>query len=158
MNTTVETGHSPADSVCPAPVKAPVADKPRHPVIELLASYRAVFSAVRVHRAELAGPKRLADEATFLHAALSLQDTPVHPAPRRFAYAIMVLFVIAVTWVIFGKIDIAAITPWRVVVSERSKVIQPLARSVVRGVLVIRRAWLRSVLMLVDKWLIAKPV
>ena len=115
---------------------AAVPAKPRHPVIELLARYRAIFRAAWAHRAELAGPARMADEAAFLPAALSLQDTPVHPAPRRFAWAIMALFVIAVVWAIFGKVDIVAVAPGRVVVSERTKLIQPLERSVVKSVLV----------------------
>ncbi|MGB4116401.1 MAG: biotin/lipoyl-binding protein [Polaromonas sp.] len=115
---------------------APEAAKPRHPVIELLAKYKAIFKAAWAHRAELAGPKRLADEAAFLPTALSLQDTPVHPAPRRLAYALMALFVIAVLWAIFGKIDIVATAPGRIIVSDRTKVIQPLEASVVRKVLV----------------------
>ena len=110
--------------------------KPSHPVIELLAKYKAILKAAWAHRAELAGPKRLADEAAFLPAALSLQDTPVHPAPRRLAYALMALFVIAVLWAIFGKIDIVATAPGRIIVSDRTKVIQPLEASVVRKVLV----------------------
>ena len=110
--------------------------KPPHPVIELLARYKAIFKAAWAHRVELAGPTRLADEVAFLPAALSLQDTPVHPAPRRLAFAIMALFVIALVWAIFGKIDIVAIAPGRVVVSERTKPIQPLERSVVKRVLV----------------------
>ena len=57
----------------------------RHPVSELLARYRAVFSVAWAHRKELAGPKLLTDEAAFLPPALSLQHTPVHPAPRRVA-------------------------------------------------------------------------
>ena len=110
--------------------------KPSHPVIELLTKYKAILKAAWAHRAELAGPKRLADEAAFLPAALSLQDTPVHPAPRRLAYALMALFVIAVLWAIFGKIDIVATAPGRIIVSDRTKVIQPLEASVVRKVLV----------------------
>jgi hemolysin D len=110
--------------------------KPVHPAIELLAKYKAIFAAAWAHRAELAGPARLADEAAFLPAALSLQDTPVHPAPRRLAYALMALFVIAVLWAIFGKIDIVATAPGRIIVSDRTKVIQPLEASVVRKVLV----------------------
>ena len=110
--------------------------KPSHPVIELLAKYKAILKAAWAHRAELAGPKRLADEAAFLPAALSLQDTPVHPAPRRLAYALMALFVIAVLWAVFGKIDIVATAPGRIIVSDRTKVIQPLEASVVRKVLV----------------------
>jgi len=109
---------------------------PRHPFIELLASYKAVFKAAWDHRHELAGPRRLADEAAFLPAALSLQETPVHPAPRRLAWAIMVLFVLALVWSIFGQVDIVAVAPGRIIVSDRTKVIQPLEASVVKAVLV----------------------
>ena len=109
---------------------------PRHPASELLARYRAIFQAAWQHRHELAGPARLADEQAFLPAALSLQETPVHPAPRRIAYVLMALFLIALAWAILGKIDIVAVAPGRVIVSDRTKVIQPLERSVVQRILV----------------------
>ncbi len=115
---------------------APLPAAPRHPAIELLARYRAIFAAAWAHRAELAGPARLAEEAAFLPAALSLQETPVHPAPRRVAWAIMALFLIALAWSIIGRIDIVAVAPGRIIVSERTKVVQPLERSVVRRILV----------------------
>ena len=51
-------------------------------------------------------PARFADEMAFLPAAQSLQDTPVHPAPGR------------------------------IIVSDRTKLIQPLEASVVKKVLV----------------------
>lgn len=108
----------------------------RHPALELLARYRAILRAAWRHRHEMAGPRRLADEAAFLPAALSLQDTPVHPAPRRLAFALIALFLIALAWTIFGRVDIVAVAPGRIVVSERTKVIQPLERSVVQRVLV----------------------
>ena len=108
----------------------------RHPALDLLARYRAIFGAVWDMRHELSGPKRLADEAAFLPAALSLQETPVHPAPRRFAIAICALFVIALAWSVVGQIDIVAVAPGRIVVSERTKTLQPLETSVVRKVLV----------------------
>jgi hemolysin D len=109
---------------------------PRHPTLDLLARYRAVFQAAWQARHELAGPRRLSDETAFLPAALSLQDTPVHPAPRRTAVVICALFTIALLWSIFGKIDIVAVAPGRIVVSERTKTIQPLETSVVSRVLV----------------------
>lgn len=120
---------------------APAANAPhvqdmRHPVVELLGRYGAIFKAAWKHRHELAGPKRLADEAAFLPAALSLQDTPVHPAPRRLAYALIALFLIALTWSIFGQVDIVAVAPGKIIVSERTKIIQPLEVSVVKRVLV----------------------
>ncbi|MBB4224879.1 HlyD family type I secretion periplasmic adaptor subunit [Variovorax guangxiensis] len=117
---------------------APAANAPsvRHPVFELLGRYGAIFKAAWKHRNELAGPKRLADEAAFLPAALSLQDTPVHPAPRRLAYALIALFLIALAWSIFGQVDIVAVAPGKIIVSERTKIIQPLEVSVVKRVLV----------------------
>ena len=69
-----------------------------HPALALLARYRAILSAAWQARHELAGPKRLADEAAFLPAALALQETPVQPAPRRTLWAIMALFTFAIVW------------------------------------------------------------
>ncbi len=110
--------------------------QPSHPVRELLARYKAVFQHAWAHRAELAGPARHANELAFLPAALSLQDTPVHPAPRRLAWGLMILFVLALLWSILGKVDIVAVAPGRIIVSDRTKVIQPLEASVVKAVLV----------------------
>jgi hemolysin D len=109
---------------------------PRHPVIELMARYKAILRAAWAERDELAGPRRMADEAAFLPAALSLQETPAHPAPRRVAWVLCALFVIALGWSIFGQIDIVAVAHGRIVVSERTKTLQPLEASVVKRVLV----------------------
>ena len=108
----------------------------RHPALELLARYKAILAAAWQARHELAGPKRLADEAAFLPAALSLQATPVHPAPRRAALVICAIFAFALLWAWFGQVDIVAVAPGRIVVSERTKTIQPLETSVVKRVLV----------------------
>ncbi len=105
-----------------------------HPLRELLRRYRAIFGAAWQHRHELAGPTRHTDEAAFLPAALSLQETPVHPAPRRFALAICALFVAALAWACLGHVDIVAVAHGRIVVSERTKTLQPLETSVVRQV------------------------
>jgi hemolysin D len=108
---------------------------PRQHVV-LLRRYRDVAAEAWRRRHELAGPSRLADEIAFLPAALSLQETPVHPAPRRAAYAIMLLFATATAWSVFGQVDVVAVAPGRIVVNERSKLVQPLERSVVKRVLV----------------------
>jgi hemolysin D len=108
----------------------------RHPAFELLGRYATVFAAAWRVRYELARPRRMADETAFLPAALSLQETPVHPAPRRLAYALMLFFLLACLWAVFGEVDIVAVAPGRIVVSEKTKLIQPLERSVVKRVLV----------------------
>lgn len=116
-------------------VQTPVAQvAPRHPVRELMARYQAVFLIAWAARRELAGPSRFADEAAFLPAALSLQETPAHPAPRRLAWGLMLLFVIALIWSIVGQVDIVAVAPGRIIVSDRTKLIQPLETSVVKAV------------------------
>ena len=107
-----------------------------HPLKELLDRYTRVLRAAWEHRDQLAGPRLLVDEQAFLPAALSLQETPVHPAPRRFAIVICVVFAVAVLWSIVGRVDIVAVAPGRIVVGGRTKLIQPLERSVVKAVLV----------------------
>ena len=128
--------NSEASAANATPAASPPPLPPGHAAIELFARYKAVFSAVWAVRHELAGPKRLSDEAAFLPAALSLQESPVHPAPRRLAWTIMALFIIALIWSIFGQIDIVAVAQGRVIVAERTKLIQPLERSVVKRILV----------------------
>jgi len=88
------------------------------PALQLLGRYKAVLAAAWAARHELAGPRRRADEAAFLPAALALQETPVHPAPRRAMWAIMALFTAALAWSILGQVDIVAVAPGRVVVSR----------------------------------------
>ena len=112
------------------------ASTPAHPVLGLFGRYAAILRAAWSLRRELAGPKRLTDELAFLPAALSLQDTPAHPAPRRTAIAICALFVIAIAWASIGQVDIVAVAAGRIVVSERTKTLQPLEASVVKRVLV----------------------
>jgi hemolysin D len=114
----------------------PAPKLPTTPLRELLARYRAIAQAAWAARGELAGPQLQREEAAFLPAALSLQLTPVHPAPRRMAWAVIGLFVLAIVWACFGKVDIVASAPGRIIVSDRTKVIQPLEASVVRAVLV----------------------
>ena len=107
-----------------------------HPLLELLARHAAVFRACWAARTEIAGPKRMADEAAFLPAALSLQETPAHPAPRRVAWVVCALFVMAIVWASVGEVDIVAVAPGRIVVSDSTKTLQPLEASVVKRVLV----------------------
>jgi hemolysin D len=115
-------------------VTAATAPPLRHPAIELLARYRAVLSASWAARHELAGPKRFADEAAFLPAALEIQETPVHPSPRRAMWAILALFTIALVWSIVGQVDIVAVAQGRIVVSDRTKIVQPLEAGVIRAI------------------------
>lgn len=115
-------------------MSTPATPAVRHPVAELLGRYGAIFKAAWAAREQLAGPKRLADERAFLPAAIALQETPPHPAPRRAAITICSLFAIALLWSVFGKVDIVAVSQGRIIVSQRSKTIQPLETSVVKSI------------------------
>lgn len=107
---------------------------PPQPWRDLVRRHAAVARAAWAARADLAGPRRLTDELAFLPAALSLQETPVHPAPRRAIWVILALFTAALLWSIIGQVDIVAVAPGRIVVSERTKLVQPLEPAVVRAI------------------------
>lgn len=107
-----------------------------HPAAELLARYAAIFKAAWAARDQLTGPHRLADELAFLPAAMALQETPPHPAPRRATIVICALFVIALAWACLGELDIVAVAQGRIQVSDGSKLIQPLETSVVKAIYV----------------------
>lgn len=122
----------------------------RHPVLSLVSHYRQVFQTAWQHRHELAGPARMADEAAFLPAAMSLQATPPHPAPRRALWAIMALFTIALLWACIGQVDIVAVAPGRIVVSEGTKLIQPLEASVIKAIHVKNGAQVKAGQVLIE--------
>jgi hemolysin D len=109
-------------------------EAPRQPLVALLARYRAILKSAWDHRDELAGPRRMMDERAFLPAAIALQEVPPHPAPRRAIIVICALFAIALTWACIGHIDIVAVAQGRIIVSQRSKTIQPLETSVVKAI------------------------
>lgn len=128
---------------------APAQAQP-HPVRELLRRHTAVLAAAWAARRELAGPRRGADELAFLPAAQSLQDTPVHPAPRVAAWALMALFALALAWAWWGQVDVVAVANGRLVVSARTKLVQPLETSVVRAIHVADGARVQAGQLLVE--------
>lgn len=98
--------------------------------------YGRIFKSAWTVRHKLEPPKRTSDELEFLPAHLELTDTPVSPASRWTMRIIIAFFCIAVLWACLGKVDIVAVAPGQVVVSSRTKVIQPAETAVVRRILV----------------------
>jgi len=74
------------------------------------------------------------NESEFLPAALEIIETPPSPAGRAIAGSIILFFVIALLWTIFGSVDIIATATGRIVPTGRTKVIQPLESGVVRAI------------------------
>lgn len=119
----------------PAPETTATPESLRGPAWRvLLRRYGEVLREAWACRDELAGPKRLAGELAFLPAALSIQETPPHPSPRRAMWAICAFVVAVIAWASLGEIDVVAVAPGRIVVSERSKVIQPLEAATIRSI------------------------
>ncbi len=102
--------------------------------LDLLQRYAQVFRHAWGVRKQLDGLARRGHEAEFLPAALALQESPVHPAPRIAMSLIMLFALLAVVWAVFGKIDIVASAQGKLIPDDRSKVIQPMETAVVQAI------------------------
>lgn len=74
------------------------------------------------------------DVYEFMPAAIEIEKTPASPVGRVILYSIMLLFLVAVLWTYFGKIDIVAVAKGKVVPTESVKVIQPLETAVIESI------------------------
>jgi hemolysin D len=77
---------------------------------------------------------RSKDELAFLPAALEIVETPPPPAAGAVGTTIIALFCLALAWAAFGKIDIVATAPGKIIPSGRTKIIQPFETGVVRAI------------------------
>jgi hemolysin D len=73
-------------------------------------------------------------ELEFLPAALEVLETPASPVGRAISATIMLCFAVAVTWAIFGHIDIIATASGKIVPTGRTKSIQPLDTGIVTAI------------------------
>lgn len=78
--------------------------------------------------------KKLIDEVDFLPAALEILEKPPSPLGRTLVWLLAALFTIAIAWAVFGKVDVVATAPGRIIPRERVKVIQPAEIGVVRAI------------------------
>jgi hemolysin D len=70
----------------------------------------------------------------FLPAALEILETPASPVGRAIGATIILFFVIAIGWAIFGHVDIIATAPGKVVPTGRTKTVQPLETGIVSAI------------------------
>jgi hemolysin D len=77
---------------------------------------------------------RNTDELAFLPAALEIVETPPSPVGHVLAYVVIAAFCVALTWAVFGTVDIVAVAPGKIIPSGRTKVIQPFETGVVRAI------------------------
>lgn len=79
-------------------------------------------------------PARPQQEQEFLPAALEIQETPPSPVGRAISWVIMLFFVLAVGWGIWGKVDVIVVSQGKIIASGHSKIIQPLEIGIVRAI------------------------
>lgn len=101
---------------------------------EIVRRYRAVFSAAWKIRHQLEPESRTREEQEFLPSTLALRDSPVHPAPHLILATIMTLLVVALVWACFGKVDVIATAPGKIIPSGDVKDIQSQYTAVVSAI------------------------
>jgi membrane fusion protein, hemolysin D len=87
-------------------------------------------------RPKPAAPRRQRDDTArqFLPAALEILETPASPVGRAIGATIILFFALAVVWAIFGRVDIIATAPGKIVPTGRTKTIQPLEAGIVAAI------------------------
>lgn len=95
-----------------------------------------------VVRAALADEKRRArnltkvDDVTFLPAALEIIEQPVSPTARATTWVLLVGLVLTILWLTFGKVDVVASAPGRLIPADNVKLVQPAEAGIVRAIYV----------------------
>lgn len=77
-----------------------------------------------------------ADEAEFLPAAMEIIETPVSPTGRITTWVLLGVLVFTILWLTFGKIDVVASAPGKLIPADSVKLIQPAEPGVVHAILV----------------------
>jgi hemolysin D len=78
--------------------------------------------------------RRSKNELAFLPAALEIVETPSSPLAGAIGATIISLFCLALAWASFGRIDIVASAPGKIIPSGRTKIIQPFETGVVSAI------------------------
>lgn len=101
---------------------------------DLFKRYGAAFRDAWRNRASTQSVERLPHEAQFLPAALSLQETPVSPAPRVAIWTLIAFALLTMIWACFGYIDVVATAQGKIVPNGRIKTIQPFEVATVNAI------------------------
>lgn len=101
-----------------------------------LASHWGAFRRI-VREEKARGPMaRGVDETDFLPAALEIIERPVSPTARYTAMLLMGGLVVAMLWLVLGKLDVVVSAPGRLAPTDAVKLIQAADSGTVRAILV----------------------
>ena len=95
-------------------------------------SVRAALAAEK----ERVGRSTRVDETAFLPAALEIVERPVSPTARLTARILLIGVVIAILWLVIGRVDIVASAQGKIIPADAVKLVQPAETGVVRAILV----------------------
>lgn len=101
---------------------------------DILRRYGETITAAWRHRRDDPVSARRRDEADFLPAMLEIQESPPHPMARATMYLILLLFCIAVAWMILGRIDIVATAAGKILPDNRIKLVQSVQSGIVKSI------------------------
>lgn len=77
-----------------------------------------------------------ATQPQFLPAALEIVETPVSPTARITAWLLLGGFALTLLWATFGKLDVVASAPGKLIPADNVKLVQPAEAGIVRAILV----------------------
>lgn len=109
-----------------------------------------------VVRAALADENRRArsltkvDDVTFLPAALEIIEQPVSPTARATTWVLLTGLVLTILWLTFGKVDVVASAPGRLIPADNVKLVQPAEAGIVRAIYVRNGQFVREGQVLVE--------
>jgi len=89
-------------------------------------------------------------EHEFLPAALEIMEKPPSPGLRWLLLITCALFVLALIWAIFGRIDVVAIAAGKTVPGENVKIVQPIEIGAVRAIHVRNGQFVRKGELLIE--------
>ena len=73
-------------------------------------------------------------ETDFLPAALEVVERPVSPTGRRTAWVLIALMVVTLAWLWFGKVDVVASAPGKIMQAGNTKLVQSAGSGVVAAI------------------------
>lgn len=75
-------------------------------------------------------------EYEFLPDAIEIEQTPPAPLGRWLIWLVAILFTICIIWSVIGKVDVVATARGKVIPDGRTKVLQPMEESSIKGIFV----------------------
>ena len=98
--------------------------------------YCRVIRSEWKHRHDEPLSDRKRGESDFLPAMLEIQETPPHPMAKVTMWLIVLLFIIAIAWMVLGTLDIVVTATGKILPDNRIKIVQAAQNGIVEDIFV----------------------